>query len=160
MPEQFNPQKILEIAAKVKENSTKLFEALEQRTLSAESRGLWSYLKEDSRIHCKLFQEMCLDPESYVVYEIASGEYNLYLKEVIPSFHYAQEAVVKKTKELFEGDLAAVEFAIYLAIESILAYSSLKDYILPLKLDLFNKLIGDEKKHLAKLNLAKRKLMG
>jgi len=160
MPEQFNPQKILEIAAEVKENSAKLFEALERKTLSAELRNLWGYLKEDSQIHCKVFKEMCADPESYIVYEITSGEYNLYLKEVIPSFHYAQEAIVKKTKGSFERDLEAVEFAIYVVIESTLAYATLKDYILPLKLDLFNKIVGDEKKHLAKLNLAKRKLMG
>jgi len=159
MTEEFNPQTILEIVSQLKKSSGNLYEALGPKTTDSEIKNLWGYLKQDSELHSKVLKEMCDKPESYVVYELAAGEYNLYLKEVIPSLRYAKEVVVKKTKELFDSDLAAVEFAIYLTIELMLAYSTLKDYILPQKLDLFNKIAGDEKKHLTKLNLAKRKLM-
>ena len=160
MLEPFDPRKILGIASQVKANSAKLYEALGQKTMSNELRDLWALLEQDSRMHGKVFNEMYNDPEGYVVYELSSGEYNPYLKEITSSFRYAQETIEKKTRNLFERDLDAVEFAIYITIESILVYSTLKDNITHLKLDIFNKIVGDEKKHLARLNLAKRKLMG
>ncbi|MCF7908469.1 MAG: hypothetical protein K9L86_06335 [Candidatus Omnitrophica bacterium] len=159
MSEQFNPQKILEIAFKVKYNLAKLYEALGQKTINSELRDLWADLEQDNLMYSKVLSEMRDDPEGYVVYELVSGEYDPYLKDIIPSFLYAQEMIEKKTRELFEKDLDAVEFAIYITIKVILVYSTLKDQITPLKLDIFNKIVGDEKKHLSKLNLVKKKLM-
>jgi len=160
MTEHFNPQKVLEIALKVKESSQKLYQALSSKTADSQLKSLWDHLGQDSEFHSKVFKEMCQDIESYVVYELSAGEYDPYLSEIIPGFRYTQETVGKKTKELFATDLEAVEFAIYVVIELILVYSALKNCIVPDKLDIFNKIIGDEKRHLTKLNLAKRNLMG
>ncbi len=157
MTEHFEPQKVLEIALKVKESSKKLYEALSLKS-SGSLKNLWDYLSQDSELHSKVLKEMTQDSEAYVIYELSSGEYDAYLGEIIPSFRYTQEIIVRKTRELFVSDLEAVEFAIYVTIESILVYSALKNYIVPDKLDIFNKIIGDEKKHLTKLNLAKRDL--
>lgn|SRR3989338_3430565 len=159
MTEHFNPQKVLETALKVKESSKKLYEALSLKSAENQKR-LWNYLSQDSELHGKVFKEMFQDGEAYVVYELSSGEYDPYLGEIIPSFRHTQETIVKKTRELFTSDLEAVEFALSVTIESILVYSALKNYIVPDKLDIFNKIIGDEKKHLAKLNLVKKDLMG
>jgi len=157
MTEHFEPQKVLEIALKVKESSKKLYEALSLKSTGS-LKNLWDYLSQDSELHSKVLKEMTQDSEAYVIYELSSGEYDAYLGEIIPSFRYTQEIIVRKTRELFVSDLEAVEFAIYITIESILVYSALKNYIVPDKLDIFNKIIGDEKKHLTKLNLAKRDL--
>jgi len=157
MTEHFEPQKVLEIALKVKESSKKLYEALSLKS-SGSLKNLWDYLSQDSELHSKVLKEMTQDSEAYVIYELSSGEYDAYLGEIIPSFRYTQEIIVRKTRELFVSDLEAVEFAIYVTIESILVYSALKNYIVPDKLDIFNKIIGDEKKHLTKLNLVKRDL--
>jgi hypothetical protein len=75
-----------------------------------------------------------------------------------PNYTHTKKMILKKTQESFPSDLDAVEFGIYLQIEAVLTYSALKDYILPDKLDVLNKIIGDRKRYLGKLTLFKRRM--
>jgi rubrerythrin len=158
MPEAFNPQQILKIAARVKENGVRLFETLGRYARDGEFKVLWMSLRSEDEAHAKLFQEMAANVDDYIVYEMVAGEYNAYLRDIVPNYTYTQDLIGKKTRDLFNTTLEAVEFAIYIKIESILALSSLKEYMLPEKLDMLNKIIGDEKKFLARLTALKRQL--
>ncbi len=158
MQASFDPKQILLIASRVKDNSARLFETLERGTQEENLKSLWATLRQDSQIHHKVFQEMAANVDEYIVYEMVAGEYNPYLRDIAPNYTQTQELIVKKTRELFSSNLEAVEFAIYVKIESILAYSALKEYILPAKLDVLNKIIGDDKKILAKLTTIKKQL--
>jgi len=158
MPERFDAGEILKIAVQVKESSCNLYEAIKDKGKDQNLKNLWAYLKEESQVHAKVFKEMVADLEDYIVYQLISEEYNQYLRELTPSYEHAQKLIEKKTKELFDSDLEAVEFGIYIAIESILAYSTLKEHIIPEKLDLLNTIIGDEKRSLARLSAFKKQL--
>ncbi|MCM8786660.1 MAG: hypothetical protein NC935_01230, partial [Candidatus Omnitrophica bacterium] len=57
--------------------------------------------------------------------------------------------------EGFYKDLEAVEFGIYIEKESILTYLALKNYILKEQVDILNKVIEEEQKHLVTLILLK-----
>lgn len=156
MAEVFDPKQILEIAAKVKENSERLFEVLERTTTHEELKALWAQLRKDAEVKAKVLGQMAQNISEYFVYEMVSGEYNSYLREIAPNYNYTQELIARKARELFPTSLEAIEFVIYVKIESVLAYSALKDYTLPNKLDMLNTLIGDEKRLMLRLTSIKK----
>lgn len=158
MAEIFNPKQIFEIAAKIKENGSRLYEILERNAGDEELKAMWASLRKYESIHQKVFQEMTASADEYIVYEMSASEYNPYLREIIPNYRHTQEVTAKKIRELFSSPLEAVEHSIYVKIESILAYSALKEYILPVKLDMLNKITGDEKRFLAQLTSLKKHL--
>ncbi|MCM8819205.1 MAG: hypothetical protein NC925_00210 [Candidatus Omnitrophica bacterium] len=151
----FSPQEILRIAIKVEENGQKLYENLEKKTKKEKLQNTFRYLKEQEEIHKNTFAKMLKDLGDYVVYEFNEGEYQAYIDAIAKEYIFTQELIEKKINEDFRTDLEAVEFGIYIEKESILTYSALKNYILAEQVDVLNKVIEEEQKHLVTLVLLK-----
>ncbi|MCM8830661.1 MAG: hypothetical protein NC918_00490 [Candidatus Omnitrophica bacterium] len=151
----FSPQEILRIAIKVEENGQKLYENLEKKTKKEKLQNTFRYLKEQEEIHKNTFAKMLKDLGDYVVYEFNEGEYQAYINAIAKEYIFTQELIEKKINEDFRTDLEAVEFGIYIEKESILTYSALKNYILAEQVDVLNKVIEEEQKHLVTLVLLK-----
>lgn len=158
MPENFNPRQMLQTAFEAEEAARKLYSLLIESSQGQELKKIWQQLDEQSSVHNKVFRQMHQDATSYVVYEIASGEYDPYLRSIVPEYIAVCKNINDRVAKPFSSELEAVEFAVYLEIEAIITYSALKEYIVPDKLDMLNKIIGDKKKILAKLSVCKRKL--
>ena len=146
-----SPQEILKIAIKVEEEGRNLYHILEERGGDEQLKEVWRYLKEQEEVHRAVFQEMLDKCGEYIVYEFSPGEYDTYLNAIASSYIFTQELIAKKTKELFTSDLEAIEFGIYVEKESILTYSSLREYLVEYKKPVLDKVISEEKKHLAQL---------
>ena len=151
----FSPQEILKIAVDVEENGKKLYAVLEEKAKDQRLKAVWKYLKEQEELHRATFQEMLDNIGSYITYEYSPGEYEAYLRSIAASYVFTRELMEKKVKELFADDLAAIEFGIYVEKESILTYSSLKQYVIETKQPVLDKVIDEEKKHLVQLTLLK-----
>ena len=151
MANTFSPQEILKIAVKVEEEGRNLYHILEEKASDEQLKEVWRYLKEQEELHRAVFQEMLDKSGEYIVYEFSPGEYNAYLAAIASSYIFTQELIEKKTKELFTSDLEAIEFGIYVEKESILTYSALGEYLVVDKKPVLDKVIGEEKKHLAQL---------
>jgi rubrerythrin len=59
--------------------------------------------------------------------------------------------IEEKTRVLFNSDLEAVEFGIYIEKDSILVYSAFKEYIITAKQHILEKVINEERNHLVRL---------
>ena len=151
MKESFNPQEILKIAINIEENGKALYGALQEKASDTQLKELWGYLKDQEEEHRKTFVNMLDHLDDYIVREYAKGEYDAYMKAIASNYVFTQELVEKKKKELFESDQEAIDFGIYIEKESILTYQALKDYITFDKQGVINKVIDEEKKHLARL---------
>ncbi len=96
----------------------------------------------------------------YIVYEFSPGEYEAYLKAISSQYIFTQELIEKKTKELFSSDDEALDFAIGIEKDSILTYNALREYVLTEKQPVLDKIIDEEKRHLAQLVMLKHELKG
>ena len=152
MENNFSPQEILNIAIKVEENGKTLYGSLEKKAKHDDLKALWRYLKEQEEIHRKVFQEMLDNAGDYLVYEVNPGEYQAYLRAIASEYIFTQELVEKKIKEGFSSDIEALNFGIGIEKESILTYSALREYITIDKQSVLDKVIDEEKWHLAKLS--------
>ncbi len=149
----FSPQEILRIAVKVEERGENLYAALEAKSTNDKLKKLWKYLKEQEDLHRQIFQEMLEKVGDYIVYEFNPGEYESYLRAISSQYIITQELIEKKTEELFASDMEAIDFAIGIEKDSILTYTTLRDYVLSEKQSILDKVIREEKKHLAQLFL-------
>ncbi|MCM8773168.1 MAG: ferritin family protein [Candidatus Omnitrophica bacterium] len=151
----FSPQEILRIAIKVEENGKKLYEILENKSKLEKLKGMWRYLKEQEDIHRNIFKQMLENVGDYIVYEFSPGEYDSYLSAIASDYVFTQNLIEEKIKDLFTSDIEAVDFGIYIEKQSILVYSSLRDYVIKDKQYVIGKVIDEEKNHLSQLNLMK-----
>lgn len=147
----FNPQEILKIAVNVDTNGKKLYQSLEDRAGNEKLKATWKYLKEQEETHRQIFQEMLDKIGEYIVHEFSPGEYEAYLRAIASEYIFTQKMIESKINQGFSSDLEAVDFGIQIEKESILTYSALKEYILTARQGVLEKVIDEERRHLANL---------
>jgi len=158
MSDSFSPDEILKIAINVEKNGQKLYADLESKATDLRIKRTWSYLKEQEVKHQQIFEEMLDDRDQYLVKEVVKGEYAGYLRAIASEYIVTQGLIEKKVKENFSSDLEAINFGIYIEKESILVYSSLKEYIVTARQEVLDKVINEEKQHLEKFVVLKESL--
>ncbi|HIE35867.1 MAG TPA: hypothetical protein EYP89_01350 [Candidatus Omnitrophica bacterium] len=124
---------------------------LEGKAKDEEVKKVWKFLKEQEEEHRKVFQEMLENVGEYIVYEFSPGEYEAYLKAIASMYIFSPQLIEEKAKTLFNSDLEAVEFGIYIEKDSILVYSAFKEYMMTSKQHILEKVIDEEKNHLVRL---------
>ncbi|MFA7676708.1 MAG: ferritin family protein [Candidatus Omnitrophota bacterium] len=160
MLEKFNPQEILKIAVAVEENGRKLYENLEKKAKDPELKQMWAHLKDQEADHKKVFEQMFENLADYFVAEFNPGEYEGYLKAISFEFVFTRQLIEEKITEGFSSEIQALNFGIHIEKKSILVYSALRDYFLPDKKPVLDKVIEEEKKHLVELTTLKKKIEG
>ncbi|MBN3040738.1 MAG: ferritin family protein [Candidatus Omnitrophica bacterium] len=151
MGKDFNPQEIVKIAIEVENNGEKLYEALENKAADQKVRAVWKYLKEQETAHSKTFKDMLDKTGEYIVQEFNPGEYQAYLRAIADEYIITSDLAKKKASQGFKTDLEAIEFAIHIEKESIITYMALKDYVILSKHPVLDRIIAEEKNHLADL---------
>lgn len=144
----FNPQEIVKIAINIEESGQELYQSLESKAKDRKLKLMWKYLKEQEEAHRQIFQEMLDNVGEYIVHEFSPGEYEAYLRAIATEYIFTQMIIKGKIKKGFRSDMEAVKFGIFVEKESILAYSALREYILPGKQAVLDKVINEERKHL------------
>ena len=156
MLENYNPGEILKIAVEVEKNGKDLYALLELKSQDPQARQIWAYLKQQEEAHQKIFQEMLSRQKDYLIVEFSPGEHGSYLRAIASEYVFTQDLIKKHMREEFSSDIEAVNFGISIEKISILTYSALRDYIKKDKLSVLDKIIDEEKSHLAKLKGLKR----
>lgn len=156
MTQNYSPGEILKIAVSVEENGKVLYGVLELESSSEQMRETWAYLKEQEEIHRKVFQEMLERQKDYIVVEFSPGENQAYLKAIASEYIFTQDLIRKHISKRFESDLEAIEFGISVEKISILTYAALREYMKKDKQAVLDKIIAEEKSHLARLKVLKR----
>ncbi|MCF7869917.1 MAG: ferritin family protein [Candidatus Omnitrophica bacterium] len=147
MENQFDPQEILKISIKVEEAGAKLYDKLSEQTDNKEVKKVWDYLKRQEVEHKKIFSDILNKAGDYIVYELNSGEYDNYIRAIAAEYIFSPQLIEEKLKQDFKDDLEAVNFGISIEKESILVYSSFKEYMKVERRELIDEVINQEKKH-------------
>jgi len=156
MLENYNPGEILKIAVEVERNGKDLYALLELKSQDSQARQIWAYLKQQEEVHQRTFQEMLSHQKNYLIVEFSPGEHESYLRAIASEYVFTQDLIKKHIKAEFSSDIEAVNFGISVEKISILTYSALREYIKKDRLAVLDKIIDEEKNHLAKLKGLKR----
>ncbi|MCF7874129.1 MAG: ferritin family protein [Candidatus Omnitrophica bacterium] len=156
MENQFSPQEILRISIEVEEIGAKLYDKLSKKTDNPEAKKIWDYLKEQEVEHKKIFSQILAKAGDYIVYELKPGEYDNYIRAISSEYIFSPQLIEEKLRQDFKDDLEAVNFGISIEKESILVYTSFKEYMKAERKELIDQVIEQEKKHYTDLvNLKK-----
>lgn len=147
----FSPQEIVRIAIKVEEAGEKLYAKLEYMATNEKIKKVWNYLRQQEHIHREVFQRMLNGIGDYIVDNFNPGEYDTYIRAIASEYIFTPEQIECKTKEGFPNDLAAIKFGIDIEKESVLVYEAMKEFVVANRHDIIDKIIKEEKKHLALL---------
>ena len=156
MLEKYSPGEILKIAVEVEKNGKELYAFLELKSRDPEISKLWAYLKQQEEVHQKIFQEMFSNQKDYLIAEFSPGEHEAYLKSIASEYIFTQDRIKKHIDQGFKSDSEAVNFGISVEKISILTYVALREYINKNKQLVLDKVIDEEKTHLAKLKSLRR----
>lgn len=159
MPDSYSPGEILKIAVEVERTGQELYAALELESQTKDIKDTWAYLKEQEGIHQKTFQEMLDKQADYLIAEFSPGEHQAYLQAISSEYIFTQDSIKKHLNQRFENDRQAIDFAIKVEKVSILTYAALKEYISKDKQGVLDKIIAEEKGHLARLKKIKRTVL-
>jgi len=156
MLEKYNPGEILKIAVEVEKNGKELYALLEVKSRDPQASSLWAYLKQQEEIHQQTFQEILSNQKDYLVVEFSAGEHEPYLKAIASEYIFTQDLIKEYISQEFKSDSEAIDFGISVEKISILTYAALREYINKDKQPVLDKIIDEEKNHLAKLKSLKR----
>ncbi len=156
MENQFDPQEILKISIKVEEAGAKLYSQLAEKTDNPAVKEVWNYLKNQEIEHKKIFSQILAKAGDYIVYDLNPGEYDNYIRAIAAEYIFSPQIIEEKLSQGFKDDLEAVNFGISIEKESILVYTSFKEYLKTERKELIDQVINQEKKHYTDLvNLKK-----
>ncbi|MCF7895298.1 MAG: ferritin family protein [Candidatus Omnitrophica bacterium] len=156
MENQFHPQEILKISIEAEERGARLYGKLAEKTGNSAVEKVWNYLKEQEAEHKKVFSDILAKVGDYMIYEFNPGEYDNYIRAIAAEYIFSPQLIEEKLKQDFKDDLEAVNFGISIEKESILVYSSFKEYMKAERRELIDEVISQEKKHYTDLvNLKK-----
>ncbi|MCF7916643.1 MAG: ferritin family protein [Candidatus Omnitrophica bacterium] len=158
MENQFDPQEVLRMSIKVEEAGAKLYSKLSEETDNPEVKKIWDYLKKQEIEHKKIFSQILAKAGDYIVYELNPGEYDNYIRAISSEYIFSSQLIEEKLRQDFKDDLEAVNFGISIEKESILVYTSFKEYMKADKKELIDQVIEQEKKHYTDLVDLKKSL--
>ena len=158
MADNFSAGEFLKIAISIEENGQKLYGDLEAKAKDQTLKNLWAHLKAQEEIHRKVFQDMLDNVGDYIIHEFNPGEYQNYIRAIASEYVFTQDLMDKKLREGFSSDIEAIEFAISIEKDSILVYSSLREYIIANRQLVLDKVINEERKHFGELTSVKESM--
>lgn len=146
----FNVKEILKIAVDVETNGKLFYQKMAESTQDEEQAKVLNFLAKAETQHVVFFQETydfikdveCSDLD-------ACSECDAYLNALASEFIITPQLISDRTEKGFSGIRDVLDFAMQLEKNSILTYSGLKDVLVGEHQELIDKIINEEKSHLA-----------
>lgn len=155
----FSGRELAEIAIGMERNGIAFYDVLVRSTENAEIRAVYDYLVGEERKHLALFQQMLPAVEGYKVPEVYTEDYALYLKALIESRVFSDEAMARAGAEELSSDAEALDIALALEKESILFYSEMRGLVRKQEQEVVNRVIDEERSHLRQFLALKEDLV-
>jgi len=156
----FSGTELINIAIGIERRGIAFYDIMTKSTDSGEARELFQRLANMEREHMQTFEGMLGEADKYQPTESYAGEYVAYLQALIDSAVFTDDLVTSELATQADSDVEAMELAINAEKDSILFYYEMSE-IMPRKAQpTVNKIVTEEKSHLAELTALKKQLAG
>ena len=147
----FNAGDILQFAIRIEEDGEMFYHKAALNAGSSEIRDFFNFMADEEARHKTVFSEMLKGVDVNPPAESFLGEYAAYLRDYIDG----RVVFTKNVKDQAMSDtldtLGAIRFAMGREIDSIVYYHEAKQFIHEKHYAELDKIIGEERKHFAKL---------
>ena len=155
----FSGGELLAIAIDIERRGIVFYDVMAKSAENGEVRLVFQALVDMEHRHVQTFQAMLAEAGSDKNEEAYSGEEAAYLKSLVESNIFSDDAITSELFTSLDNDIEALEMAIGLEKDSILFYYQIKDIIPQKEQLLLERIIAEEKSHLRDLSKAKRQLV-
>ena len=155
----FSAGELLNIAIDIERNGIAFYDVMAKSAENEKVRCVFQSLVDMEHQHIQIFQDMLAEGGIYGQEKAYSGEEAAYIKSLVDSNIFSDDAITSELFSRLDNDIEALEIAIGLEKDSILFYYQLKDIAQPKEQPLLDRIIAEEKTHLRDLSGIKRQLI-
>jgi rubrerythrin len=152
----FSASELIDIAIGIERRGITFYDVMAKSTDNERARYVFQNLADMEREHIQIFQDMLDEADEYKLSESSTEEYAGYLRALIDSAVFTDDAITSEMATQADSDIKAVELGINAEKDSILFYYQMKDIMPPPALAMINKIIAEEKSHLHQLSEIKK----
>ena len=147
----FSASEVVTMAIEIEKNGMDFYNALAARVTDEKSKELYTYLAGEEVRHKLTFQKMLDNLKNIELTAADEEEYNHYLKALTSSRVFKSDQSAEELLDELKEEKDAIEFAINAEKDSILFYYELLDQAFDEDRESIERVIKEEKVHLAKL---------
>lgn len=154
----FSAADVLGTAIQIEKNGIVFYNNLVGTTTSFLARGVYSKLLEQERKHQAIFEQMLATIVTQQNGEKLFEDRGLFIKSLAEGAVFSGQQIVVDMARRALSDLEAVQIGIGFEKDSILFYYEMRDIVRQVDRDVVDRVVGEEKKHLAALNELLKKM--
>lgn len=151
MEKHFSGCEIVEMAIRIEKNGKEFYLTLADRADNAASSKVFKYLASEEDKHAEIFRGIFKSVCEYTPKEVYPEEYFAYMNMLAGEYIFTQENTGKRAAQNIKNYSDGIDLGIAFEKDSILFYEGARQIIPAKDKPLIEKLISEEKDHLAKL---------
>jgi rubrerythrin len=142
---------LIEMAIHIEEDGRQAYEYFETRAEDPGLKSLWALLKGEEEAHARFFKSLLKTLPKTEAEQDGGAASDTFARALASSYVFTERRLAKVLTEDLRSDLDALAYGIYIEKESIFAYITLRDHIPPADAPMLDRIVEEEKRHLAKL---------
>jgi len=154
----FSGSELINVAINIERRGIAFYDVMAKSSDNAAARHIFQQLADMEREHIRVFQDMLPEADAFPIPELFSEEYAGYLQALVSSAVFTDDTVISETAIQVDSDIKALELGISAEKDSILFYYQMKDIMPERTHSTMDKIIIEEKSHLAQLSGLKKEL--
>lgn len=147
----FAGSEIVEIGIQIEKNGKDFYDILSEKSKNNKAKEIFQYLAGEEEKHIKAFQKVLDSVAKYEPPEAYPGEYFAYMNALAGEYVFTQKNKGKQAAKNTKNDAEALTLGIGFEKDSIIFYEGMKTVVPEYELNLIDKMIKEEQKHLRKL---------
>lgn len=156
----FTANDILEFAIRIEENGANFYRFAVQIARDEDAKNLFDQLANMELQHKKTFERIFAAMDKTAAPESYTGEYAAYLHNYVDNAIIFKKEALDQELTRVKDSVSALDFAIQRELDSILYYHEIKGLIPAHEYAAVDKIIEEERRHVAMLSAMKKKQQG
>jgi len=148
----FSGKELVDIAIGIEKSGTAFYDSMIKCARDKKAQSAFKYLADQERKHINIYQRLLASVGDNPPAESYTEEYDQYLKSLVSSALFANDASACKLAENTTSDAEGIDFGIRAEKDSILFYTEMQNLVRRADAKVIGKIIDEEKSHLKRLS--------
>ena len=155
MPDQYSGQELVNIAIGIERRGIMFYDVMARSTDDDQARAVFEGLARMERVHLATFEQLLADVADT---RLPESEEAGYVATLLEDAVFMDDAITGEAAAQADSDAKAMDLAISAEKDSILYYYELRDLLPDDMAGLVNRILNEEKRHLAQLTAIRQSM--
>jgi rubrerythrin len=155
----FSGDEMLNIAIDIEKRGISFYDVMAKSTDNEMARAAFDGLAAMEREHLVIFQNMLAETHVGKTGDMPNPQYPDYVRALIEEAVFSNDVITSEMATQADSDIKAIELGISAEKDSILFYYEMKENMARRDIPVMDRIIAEEKSHLAQLSEIKRILL-